>query len=208
MIIQMVSGWDSNYKEMGEYTSSVKKLYCQQWNYQFSTADCLPHEGYYGWKNVEYISQVLKDCDWLFWTEPDAIITNTSIPLTNFIFYGFDLVLTIDANGINTGQFFCRNCSWVQEWLNKVIGSRVRFEKYTNPEQTALCNLLQPYWAKVRILPQRSFNSFPYKQLYPEYSFPEGQWEIDDFICHLPAISNGIRMEFFKCIAENNIFIK
>ena len=65
-------------------------------------------------------------------------------------------------------------------------------------EQTSFAHLLPTESSKHWVAaPQRMFNSYKYG-IYREGDCQEGEWRWNDFVLHLPAVSNEDRIKIFK----------
>ncbi|GAB4815416.1 hypothetical protein N2152v2_002462 [Parachlorella kessleri] len=78
--------------------------------------------------------------DWLWLVDADTLAMTPSVPLTDYIDERFDMVLTRDCNGINTGSWLIRNSQWTEAML-AAIYARPDAEPKVWWEQAALIQL-------------------------------------------------------------------
>jgi hypothetical protein len=122
------------------------------------------------------MQRCLPQSSWVFWSDADSLITNPEIRLEGFLHDDADLIIGEDSNGINSGQWFLRNCAWSVELLQRVWDS-TEWIDHGWWEQKALMELMvqERYRERVQVVNQRLFNSYP------------GCWEPGDFILHFPG---------------------
>lgn len=85
------------------------------------------HKDY--WNRLWFLAEYLENCldsascpDWIFYVDADAMIMNSSIPLTAFTSVmadDIDLILHDGASYINSGAFFLRPTKWSLYFLRK-----------------------------------------------------------------------------------------
>jgi mannan polymerase II complex MNN10 subunit len=119
---------DFNFNCLAELTlDKNKKIYCEKHNYPLLVKTD-------NWKNIPIgfekaflIFDAFKkysNCDWVFFSECDTLITNMDIKLENIIKNEQKhFVITTDLNGINAGSFFVRNSLEGKEFLIYMINS-------------------------------------------------------------------------------------
>ena len=131
------------------------------------------------------------DCDWVFFSECDTLITNMDIKLENIVENEQKhFVITTDMNGINAGSFFVRNTNEGRSYIQAMIDSIGQFAheqdfiKDSYFESKKYANIISVY-------PQKSFNSYDYYNIYKTPAFDyygnPGNWEKGDFIIHFPG---------------------
>jgi hypothetical protein len=155
--------------------------------------------GYYKMHYIEFVlSELGFDLIWLL--DLDTLITNTSIPFTDFTDNEHDIFITEDIHGINAGSWIIRNTEAARLFVRTVINN------FDAPEeQTVMKRYLD--MVKVKILPHPSINSYKY-ELYKDIlkdelgeramMHEEGQWELGDLLLHLPGTTLEQRIETFK----------
>ncbi len=141
----------------------------------------------------------------------DTLITNPSIPFTQFTNNEHDIFITEDIHGINAGSWIIRNTEASRLFVRTVINN------FDAPEeQTVMKRYLD--MVKVKILPHPSINSYKY-ELYKDIlkdelgetvmTHEEGQWQPRDLLLHLPGLDMQTRINTFLYYesnpADNNI---
>jgi len=181
-----------------------KVNYCRRHGYRYAAfRDVLDSARPAPWSKVLAILEVLRtyQCDWVFWTDADAIITNPEIPVDGIIDSDSDLILSKDVNGLNNGVFLIRNCAAAISFLEEVY-AQTQFIDDPTWEQAAVKHVLRNGMApslRVKFVPQRRFNSY-LSGLSGGYC-PEAEYQFGDFVLHLPSVKNGVRdLVFFMVL--------
>lgn len=124
--IAIVSLYDKSYKHIGQYAHANKQEYAKKHNYDaFLYTESLDSKRRTHWSKIKALQKHLKDYDWLFWTDADALIMNKEIRLETFIDpnldENIDIIITKDCYGcINTGNFLIKNSAWSAQFLNQM----------------------------------------------------------------------------------------
>ena len=226
-----------NMDELAEMTLPSKASYCQRQGYELRnkrqtsrlekkvwTKKPEGHESwpYDGFDKVNYITELLSErsddvrrtkYDWIFWCDCDTLITNQSISVEQFMEDDKDFIITVDHAGLNGGVFLLRNSvqGWVfwRELKEKMYQTAHLNDFLFGEEQTAMQMLVEDerFQARVKILPQKAFNSYPYKEVYghpngyPDKTGANGTWEPGDFVIHIPGFGPDLyerRLQHFK----------
>lgn len=168
-----------------------KQAYCEHHGYRFHAyTDSMDTSRPIPWSKVLIILEIMEnpDCEWVFWTDADSLIMNSKIKLKWFLDERYDMIVASDFNGINTGQFFIRNCAWSKDFLARVYAKT----EYINNgwwEQAAIMDLYDRDddtrdCKHIKVLKQRAMNSY-----VPEiYQDKNVYWHKDDFIIHFAGI--------------------
>lgn len=116
----------------------------------------------FAWLKIPLLWRYLHAAQWLFWSDSDSIVVGKRA-LADFIDEEYDLILSADGNGINTGQFFLRGrCSWTERLLLEIWDKAV---DVNHPwwEQKSLMDLLANdpgLTARVKVIPNAPFNHY------------------------------------------------
>lgn len=174
------TGLDFGY--MGEMN---KRDYCRNHGYEFICKKKFDETRHPSWSKIPFTQQCLPNCDWLFWSDADALVTNFSIKLESLVDPDYDFLVTKDINGINCGHYFIKNTPWAFDFLDRVWNSD-ETEHYW-AEQWAIMRLakVDGYRERMKFLPTREFNSYP----QPGHSWPDVNecWQPGDFMVHFPG---------------------
>ena len=81
-----------------------------------------------GWSKVAILLELLssqehKQYEWFFWSDADALFMNHEVSLGFLADLGqFDLVISGDFRGVNTGNFLLKNSDWSRRYMRNVWG--------------------------------------------------------------------------------------
>ena len=140
MNITIVSLHDDNMAEIGEISSPNFTEYGTGWKYDVIIHQrALNPNRHPAWSKITALIDTLKmkECDWAFWIDCDALFMNHSISLESRITEGanifkeqhrglldprldLNLIFASDFNGIATGAMFVKNCDWSLRFLSAV----------------------------------------------------------------------------------------
>jgi mannan polymerase II complex MNN10 subunit len=199
MSIVFTSFHDSNYASLAEKTLDNNKVpYCIKHGYPLIVKTD-------NWRNIPmgyekaFLIQTAfaeyPDCEWVFFSECDTLITNMDIKLEDIVKNEQKhFVIPVDVNGINAGNFFVRNTVEGRNYMQAMIDSIGRFEH----EQAFIIDSY--FYSKthadiISLYPQRSFNSYDYNIWGDAYPYGldmfgnNGRWSPGDFIIHFPGKS-------------------
>lgn len=187
-----------NYKK-STFTGLVSKfLYCQKHGYDFYILDdIIDVTRPLAWQKILITQQLLKDYNYVFWSDGDSLIMNQNLRLEDV----FDLKTPHDfhvcfdhdvCKCLNSGQFLIRKTEKSFAFLEAVYN---RDEDIFHPfwEQKAIIEVLKtgafPDIAKY--YPMRAFNSLGNKQFS---KLKNTYYKVGDFIVHFPS-ERGILLE-------------
>ena len=188
------------YQHVTQPSYDNKAAYCERHGYRFHAyTESLDTSRPIPWSKVLIILEIMEDpdCEWVFWTDADSLIMNSKIKLKYFLDDRYDMIVASDFNGINTGQFFIRNCKWSKDFLARVYAK----EEFINNgwwEQAAIIDLYNNADSKdrdhIKVLKQRAMNSY-----VPEMFFDKNvYWHPDDFIIHFAGIRGQKMADFMQ----------
>ena len=155
-----------------------KENYCQKHNYDFiNNQENLDTTRPIPWSKILLINKHLPFYDWVFWTDADSLIMNYNIQLESLIDLNYDIVISKDTNGLNSGNFLIKNSEWSLTFLSQVYN----LTQFIN----------NPWWEQAAIMYQLKSNNSDYNKhvkyinqnLLNSYvkTFKKG-----DFIIHFP----------------------
>jgi predicted O-methyltransferase YrrM len=193
----VVSVWDHAMKDVAAITAPVMEEYCRRQGYAW-LGQQLPY--WNPWVKPEAIKDALGSYDWVCWLDADCLIMDQGYRIERFLHPTAELITSRDANGLNNGVMLVKNTDWTRGFVQKWRDQGPRFAGHPSADQTALASFLflepKEKWV---CLGQTAMNSYLY-ELYPGLECPEGQYRKGDFILHLPALTNGRRIEIFKSV--------
>ena len=202
---------DYNCAYYAEMTCANKANYCERHGYTFYNYNTFEEKFSVEWSKIIYCLKLLQKHDWLFWSDADAMITNLTIKLEDFLDDSVNAITSKDINGMNTGHFFLKNSEWSMLFLKELYNLRVRFEN-KDPEikanqhgqftdQDAMIYLWDKNWNNTR-----SNFKFVDKKLINSYYFngDTNDWTPGDFVLHLPATLD--RANKFNSIRKHIVY--
>lgn len=136
------------------------------------------------WSKIILLQDVLKNKNysWVFWTDADSLIMNKDIKLETMVDNNYDLIITADWNGMNTGQFFVKNNDWSLSLLERVY-ARKDLLNHQFFEQQGIVE--ESIGGRVKIVPRSTFNSYGF-WIPPEYKIFD--YKEGDFLIHFPGV--------------------
>lgn len=190
-----------------------------------------------GWAKIYAIKDVFEkypECKWVFNTDCDVMITNFNVKLENIVNkYATDesihVLIPVDCNGINCGNMFIKNSSIGKAFLDTIIAGMPLYRNWYMFENQLIQDLCVgthltekgvmncgTLWGRViRLVPQREFNSYDYKNLprlknrpnYNDLIGKNGQWEKGDFIVQWPSTDLEYRLKEAENLYKNEKII-
>lgn len=239
----VVSVNDQKYKPLADWTVlKNKKVYCERHGYVLKHyEDCaeslvgkpmragnppIPETHYpMGWAKVYAIKDAFEkypDCEWIFNTDCDVMITNLTMKLESIINEhakdeNVHVIIPADCNGINCGNMFIKNSPIGKAFLDTIIAGMPLYRNWYMFENQLIQDLCigthlteqgvkagGTLWGRViKVLPQRIFNSYDYKKIpllkdRPQYNDilgHDGQWKEGDFIIQWPSTDLDYRIK-------------
>lgn len=138
--------------------------------------------------------------DLIWYKDVDSVITNLTMPITDFIDDEHSFFITKDFTELNGGSIITKNTKDGQSVNDNILEMS---GEYLN-EQNAINVLIdiQPFNKFMKVLPHPSINSYHYN-LYPEckkYVGREdlGDWKEGNFLLHVPALPMEQRIKILK----------
>lgn len=181
-----------------------KKPYALKYGYEHEFCTTAPPDYYenvlkfpYGFVRIERINELLKtDTDWIWLSGSDVVITNPEIKIEDIIdpYKEFDLLVTMDISHINDDSMLIKNTQWSKDYFKMIYDMRY---SGVPDEQNAIIKTYRDYPDKIKIIPQRTINSYDHSLIGHSTDHP-GQWQHGDFVIHLVNMSLEKRLETVK----------
>lgn len=195
--IAVCQAWDQNYQALADLTwFQNKKLYCDYWGYPYHTKT----EGFkyvVSYEKIKLLLDVMQEhpeYDWVYWAGTDTLITNFYIKLESFIDNDYNIIIAKDINDINADSMLVKNTKESRDYLEYIWTLAPKYNNHMWWEQQAMIDNMDQYSHLFKFIPQKSFNSFLYKQLYwhiyhssIDKTGNDGQWTPGDFLLHVPG---------------------
>ena len=174
-----------------------------------------------GWSKMFLLREAMEkypQAEWVFSTDCDVMITNFETKVEDIIkthaHENIHILIPADCNGINCGNMFIRNSPIGRAFVDTVISGMPLYRHWYMFENQLIQDLFVgshleetgptpggTFWSRVgKVIPQRVFNSYDYKNLprlknrqdYKDILGTDGQWQDGDFIIQWP----GTDLEF------------
>ena len=165
-----------------------------------------------GYEKIELLLELLNagNHDILHWSGADTMITNFKIPLPEFYYPGYSVVIATDFNSINADSFILFNTPDAKRWLQRLLDLEPVYCNKPAIEQDAMCDIQEEFKNIVKIVPQRYLNSYHYPIYRTRANATSnmdslgysGNWQPGDFLIHCPGQPNEIRIELFNQIKD------
>jgi hypothetical protein len=195
--IAVCQAWDENYQALADVTwHQNKKLYCEHWQYPYHVKNN-NFKYVVSYEKIKFMLDVMNnhpDYDWLYWAGTDTLITNFYIKLESFVDENYHIIIAKDINDINADSFLIKNSPESKAYLEHIWSLVEKYNTHDWWEQQAMIDSMPQYEHLFKFVPQKTFNSFLYKQLYwnvyhssIDKTGNDGQWAPGDFLLHVPG---------------------
>jgi hypothetical protein len=201
MKVLVLTHCSHEYQSLGEITLPRWEKYCEKWGYDFdvsrsqSSSD-LP------WEKMRRIASSLEKYDLVQWVGADTYCTDLNQNAAVWWFANDQpaALLTWDLYGINADSMIFSNSPWAQMFLYAVNTLGKNFYcSHPFCEQEAMSRFAahKPYCDVIKIIPQKGMNSYIHKAYGRPEEWP-GNWELGDWILHLPGMSIELRIHILS----------
>ena len=172
-----------------------------------------------GWDKIKLCLDLISTCDVLFCLDTDLFVMNHNVTVEQYLDNDNDIYIPRDHDNINIGVVILKNTPFVLEFLNHVWQSRKSFPDEFQMEQAAWWASMKQYrFHRMKILPQKGINSYPYwdpifvgrfglpesektyhtRQFDPVVQRINGSYTTGDLIFHMPGIPMDRRYEYLN----------
>lgn len=204
----LVTIHDDNYKALADITWPNKQEYAKRYGYD-AIAKTGDFHGYpIGFEKIALLLELAnqQQHEVFFWTGTDSIITNFHIPLDEFMYDGYHVVMAKDFGGINSDSIVIRNTPEGRAWLQMIMDKMPQYLNRRGFEQDIMWDTHDQYQHMVKIVPQRFMNSYWYPLYYQYYPTMKpgqhqdksgymGHWRVGDFLLHVPGQPLAVRLD-------------
>lgn len=155
------------------------------------------------WGKIYQAHHLLKDYDWIWLLDADALIMNASISLHNLIGnvvetfdHQIDIIISRDYNNFNTGSFMLRQSDWTELLLKEWLLRKDTVIDYNNwMEQSGLISMIEDNSLNMNehmaTVPQRLINSYTNLRACNGKRTPTCEYQRGDFVVH--AANAGLK---------------
>jgi mannan polymerase II complex MNN10 subunit len=204
---------NSTFEPLAKTTLDGNKLpYCIKHGYPLLVKNDDWHDIHIGHEKgylIQLAFESYPECDWVFFSECDTLITNMDTKLEDVIRNEKKhFVITVDINGINAGSFFVKNSPEGRGFVQDMIDNIGNFKN----EQDFIVDsyfISKKHTNIMSLYPQKTFNSYDYKsygRLYPtglDCLGNNGSWEPGDFIIHFAGKTQSDRLRLVDEYSQN-----
>jgi len=202
---------DQGYRSLSQVTCDNNKVpYCELHDYELAIKTDEWSDVIY-FDKIQFLIDILEnnpDVKWIWWLDTDALITNFTKKIEDYVDDQYHIIMSTDVNGMNCGSFFIKNSPESLEWLKMILGYKEQYKikKWDNPEQTPMIMTYIKYRDWIKLVPQKEINSYNYALLYPTLSNKDmlgvvGEWAPGDWVLHWPGISNMQRIQIAQQVS-------
>ena len=208
MTIAIATMFNQGYQDLADITHYQNKVpYAELHGYPvFAMTEDFATDININFNKMSFILDIFKkrpDVEWVYWLDCDAMITNWTRKLEEFVSDEHHFVVCLDRYNINAGSFFIRNSDQGRAYFQMIWDRREEFNKFEWAEQQCMIDTIEQYADIVKLCPQRTFNSFDYDFYHRDHGnthdwdlFGEnGNWQPGDFVIHWPGVKYETRLE-------------
>lgn len=195
-------------RALWEITLPNKTEYCDRQKYELVLDPCsfvVPP----GWERLSSIQALLISgkYEWVWWLGSDCLITNLTTRLEPLMEGAPALVLAYDAQQNQGDSILFRACEQSVHLLQRMQNKFAVLKNHVWAEQQALEDLIPEFREHIKIVPQRSMNSFEYNNYlclggkYAERQDAfgnDGNWQPGDFVFHCPGLPMWRKAELLE----------
>lgn len=195
MKVVVATMYSPSHQELADLTVPNMKEYAQKHNYD--THEIKIENDKWEYKKHEEFKELFKQgYDLIWYKDVDSIITNMTIPITDFIDEDNSFYLTLDFTELNGGSVIIKNTDYGNRFNEDALSQRTWYQNEQNFYNSITRRCL------LKVLPHPSINSYNYS-LYPEckeYVGREdlGDWQEGNLLLHVPALQMKDRIETLK----------
>ena len=171
----VVTAWDAGYSDLAAVTWPRLASYAGRHGYAAVRAPVQPGRPA-SWSKLPALLDALARHPLALWIDADAAVTGDA-DLAELL-GDADVAIAEDDNGPNCGVLILRSVPWVLDVLRGAWDAFPQYAEHRWYEQPALVERLWRRWDRVRVLPQRALNAYP---------FGPDPWRPGDFILHCPG---------------------
>jgi len=217
--IAIVTLFDHNYSDLSKISIKNKIEYVNKHNYDFIYfEDVIDKTRPPRWSKVKAVETILKDYDWVWWIDIDALIMEFDIMLESLIDDDYDMIFTSNTNSyLSNGSCFFKNshvsfnflmdCYDLQHDCLKNVNVNV-FDHEQQSMRQLLLNV-DEYKSKSKLINERCCNSFCVTEnaqvlsVYPQWNSDANIYQKGDFVIHFCGRSFSERIHDFEKYEKN-----
>ena len=217
--IAIVTLFDHNYSDLAKMSIKNKIEYANKHNYDFIYFDDVidktrPPQ----WSKVKAVETILKDYDWVWWIDIDALIMEFDIMLESLIDDDYDMIFTSNKYSyLSSGSCFFKNTHISFDFLKDCYDLKLECLKDVNVnvfdhEQQSMRQLIlnvDKYKSKSKLIDERCCNSFCVTEnaqvlsVYPYWNSDSNIYQKGDFVIQFCGRSFSERINDFEKYEKN-----
>jgi mannan polymerase II complex MNN10 subunit len=217
--IAIVTLFDHNYSDLAKMSIKNKIEYVNKHNYDFIYFDDVidktrPPQ----WSKVKAVETILKDYDWVWWIDIDALIMEFDIMLESLIDDDYDMIFTSNKYSyLSSGSCFFKNTHISFDFLKDCYDLKLECLKDVNVnvfdhEQQSMRQLIlnvDKYKSKSKLIDERCCNSFCVTEnaqvlsVYPYWNSDSNIYQKGDFVIQFCGRSFSERINDFEKYEKN-----
>ena len=213
MKIALACAYSHNYMPLAELTwERNKKVYAEKYGYYAENKIYQQSNIPVGWQKIIHIKELFSDTSknisWVWATGCDSMITNFDIDIASIVDDNYHFIISADINELNADSFLIRNSPEGREYLDFLLSKMNDPICMNQPpvgngrfEQGAMVDNYEQWKHIIKVVPQRTFNSYDYS--YLAWQPPQidktgnhGNWMQGDFLIHWPAMTLPRRIKY------------
>jgi hypothetical protein len=217
MRICIINAHLPNYEPLARITTyGNRKEYCQRHGYDLrvqTTGWTHPAIHPVTWSRFKFMRDVIVsgEYDWVWCSGTDTFHTNMTIPLESLADPDFHVVAACDwVAEFQADSYLVRNSPEALAWMDSILALYPKYKDHPWVENAAIVDTLDMWRKTIKLLPQRTMNSYHYPlywKMYPtkdrvkrglDFTGVSGQWEKGDFLVHWPSQTLEYRMKLAK----------
>lgn len=214
MKILVLTGYcGPRFEKAGLISSTTKFNYATKHGYDFLllNSSYQDYKDPVSWFKIEWLRDNLKNYDWVFWSDADALIMNQNIKLEDLINFASarpsslwispvrtpiqvelpelvekNYIIAYDDYSPCMGNFLIKNSAWSHEFLNKILSLKQKYlndDIWDNRSQDFLLYSEKDLLKYIDFVPQKALNSGIH------------QYTDGDFVLHWYATAEKWRLE-------------
>lgn len=208
MKFALLDAHDANYDRIAEISDPNRVQYCNRHGidfirYSFGVGSLEPKGRQPNWGRFQGLMKHLPDYDWIFYLDTDAIFTNMSIDVRQYIDENYDLIVAPkpEEGHLSTGGMLVRNTPWTMAFIHD-LWNQTQFitEGYTGTlsggdgrmyfEQSSfhyLYDTREDYRKRIKVVERKLFAStmFDHQPDHLLVHFPGRAHKREMMICYL-----------------------
>jgi len=221
MKLSIATIYTEDIKELAVITVEYnKRKYCEKHGYDLNVKTNNFQCSDFGFAKIAFVLDLLKSgkYSWVFWCGSDTMITNYGIKLEDLIDDNYHFIIANDVWDLNADSFLIKNSPEAISFFEKVYSLYDKYiDKNGKPiddgsrlpdggtkawaEQKAIIDLKSEYEKIIKVVPQKTLNSYCY-WIYPSKWHQagkdclgnDGSWSSGDFLVHWPGLPNNVRV--------------